>query len=108
MTSPRYPRHRYEVYDKRVLHEDRAGLPLLDRTTRLKRARKSANAWGGVVLRLTTDATGTTTAEVVHVHRATPPTARQRDEDVVTLEQLRRNLYRDGEKRPRTKFRRGF
>lgn len=101
------PTHLYEVYDKRVLHEDRAGLPLLDRTTRLKRARKSANAWGGVVLRLTTDAEGATTAEVVHVHQATPPTARQRDEDVVTLGELRRRLYGEQE-RPRTNFRQGF
>lgn len=107
MTSPGYPHHRYEVYDKRALHEDRAGLPLLDRTTRLKRARKMANAWGGVVLRLTTDAEGATTVEVVHVHQATPPSARQRDEDVVTLSELRRKLYGDAE-RPRTKFRRPF
>lgn len=107
MTCPPSPRHRYEVYEKRVLHEDRASLPLLDRTTRLKRARKMANAWGGVVLRLTTDAEGAITVEVVHVHQATPPTERQRDEDVVTLEDLRRRLYPDC-RRPHTNFRKAF
>lgn len=96
----------YEVYDKRALHEDRAGLPLLDRTTRLKRARKMANAWGGVVLRLTTDAEGATTVEVVHVHQARPST-RPHQKDDVTLRELRRSLYH-GEERPRTKFRQGF
>ena len=95
----------YEVYDKRVLHEDRAGLPLLDRTTRLKRARKSANAWGGAVVRLTVDGETVTAAEVVYVHQ--PPATRVREQDALTLAELRDRLFQDGP-RPRTRFRRPF
>jgi len=82
----------YEVYEKRALHEDYRQLPLLDRTPRKERAVASANAWGGVVLRLTAAPDGTVAAEVVHVHRrrserATAP--------VVTLKGLLGRLYPD-------------
>lgn len=97
----------YEVYDKRVLYEDRATLPLLDRTTRLKRARKSANAWGGVVLRLTLAGETVTAVATVYMHRSTPASAREPDSAVVTLEELRRRLYPDGW-RLRTSFRKAF
>lgn len=41
----------YEVYEKRLLLDGLAGLPVLDRDTNLKRAKASARAWGGVVVR---------------------------------------------------------
>lgn len=41
----------YEVYERRLLVDGLAGLPLLDRDTNLKRAKASARAWGGVVVR---------------------------------------------------------
>jgi hypothetical protein len=41
----------YEVYEKRLLLDGIAGLPVLDRDTNLKRARVSARAWGGLVVR---------------------------------------------------------
>lgn len=43
----------YEIYDKRVLHQETLdGLPLLDRCTEVRRAVKSANTWGGAVVRV--------------------------------------------------------
>jgi hypothetical protein len=48
----RQPTILYEVYDKRLLHQPHLGdLPVLDRDTNVKRARASARAWGGVVVR---------------------------------------------------------
>lgn len=92
----------YEVYEKRLLLDGLAGLPLLDRETSLKRARASARAWGGVVVRVE-----------ANVHRPRPmvrtilafrvvyvaPPARQRGPDPtagLTLRQLKGKLQVHG------------
>lgn len=99
----------YEVYPARALHEPREALPLLDRTGRRRRAVKSANRWGGVVLRITperetkdahdeTIAAIRETVSVVYVYR---PPARPAVADVDVFE-LRRRLH--GGRRVRTRF----
>lgn len=88
-----HPNIIYEVYDKRVLAQGPAGLVVLDRETQLDRAKKSANRWGGVVLKCTIRiitrrpfAREILSYEVKFVHQRRYPTG-----STVELSDLRRN-----------------
>lgn len=66
----------YEVYSKRALHEPIAGLIVLDRDRSLKKAKISARAWGGCVVRVEAEiltkwplTREVITSEVVWVHK---------------------------------------
>ncbi len=107
-----HPRLRvlYEVYEKRLLIDGIAGLPLLDRDTNLERARASARAWGGLVVRAECRVLRERhpmlreiiTFSVVYV----APPARQRGPDPtagLTLRQLKGKLQVHG-RTPRSRF----
>lgn len=76
----------FEVYTKQAIHEPITGLVLLDRETGLKKAKGSARAWGGVVVKVWARVTRTKPlereilkAEIVFVHRPVRKANDERD-----------------------------
>lgn len=98
----------YEVYDKRAILHGIDGLVLLDRDTDQNRAKKSARAWGGVVMKVTARILNRypLQREVIHaelffIHTPRPP--KLEDSDQITMKALKgklrmfnRGLYKKG------------
>jgi hypothetical protein len=87
----------YEVYDKRALHQALATLPLLDRDRDVKKAKTSARAWGGIVVRVKAEILQAyplvrriVTHQVIFVHTPRPDKLDARDH--ITLRQLKGKL----------------
>lgn len=97
----------YEVYDKRALYEPLSSLPLLDRDRDIKKAKASARAWGGVVLKIQAHVHAVhpmqrtiLVSQVIFIHTARPGPPEPRDR--ITIKELKgrlrqavhRNLYK--------------
>jgi len=89
----------YEVYPKRALHEPLETLPLLDRDRDIKKAKASARAWGGVVMKIQAEVLVVhplqrriVASQVIFVH--TPRPGKPDPFDLIGLKELKGKLRR--------------